>query len=115
MTLDTDGDRSSFFRDHMASLYEFKPSDRDYAARLCLTTKDLAFFAAKRCIEGLPHDARTNETCTAFLLSMSCCSGANSVADPEKSVGSWALVLLQRYSRITWEITSNVLKVSRSL
>ena len=41
---------------------------------------------AKRCIEELPHDAKTTETYTAFLLSMSCFLGANSVGDAEKSV-----------------------------
>ena len=56
MTLNADGDRSNFFRDHMASPYEFKPSDCNYAARLCLTTKDLAFLATKRCTQKLGWD-----------------------------------------------------------
>ncbi|CAO2815797.1 unnamed protein product [Amaranthus hypochondriacus] len=53
----------------MVSHDEFNLSDSDYAARLDLMTKVFGIDAAERYFEGLPHDARTNETYTALLHS----------------------------------------------
>lgn len=53
----------------MVSHNEFKLSDSDYAVRLDLMTKVFGIDAAERYFEGLPQDAKTNETYTALLHS----------------------------------------------
>ncbi|GAB4853234.1 hypothetical protein Ancab_017423 [Ancistrocladus abbreviatus] len=53
----------------MVSRDEFKLSDSDYAVRIDLMTKVFGIDAAERYFEGLPDDAKTNETYTALLHS----------------------------------------------
>ncbi|KAL2936786.1 hypothetical protein RDABS01_020235 [Bienertia sinuspersici] len=65
----------------MVSQNEFKLSDSDYAARLDLMTKVFGIDAAERYFEGLPHDAKTNETYTALLH---CFAGAKLIDKAEE-------------------------------